>query len=271
MCVIKKLPRPTYPTLGYLSTLISLYSYIHSHNYNFGHPWEDGVIYGDTTSVMGQVYRNTIYNCYNGAHYHHAGWMENTTLTLDLSENATSMTTMMTDLAFYGHADRITDPDATPTLIELNGFYIMYNRATGINAETNEYANGVLLHRYKEEGVSQSGTDLVAVLELSESSGDDIDSRFYSSTEFDISIELCSQNDSADDDDDDDAKPDTVTVMIGTAASRVVCPDRASDVPSTSPVPTISPVPTVSPVPTLEVMASDTPTDAPESRRRRRR
>lgn len=234
------------------------------HNYNFGHPWENNVIYGDTTSVMGQVYRNTKFNCYNGVHYDYAGWMENTTMSLDLSENATSMTAMMTDLAFYGHMDRIDDPELTPTLIVMNGFYIMYNRATGINAETNEYANGVLLHRYKEENVSQSGTDLIAVLELSASADDDaVDSRFYSSTEFDMSIELCSQNDST-----NDNTPDTVTLVIGTAASRVVCPDRASDTPSSSPVPTVSPAPTISPVPSE--MPSDTPTTTPVTARRRR-
>ena len=214
---------------------------------------------------MGQVYRNTMYNCYNGVHYHYAGWMENTTLTLDLTENATSMTATMTDLAFYGHMDRITDPETAPTLIVMNGFYIMYNRAVGINAETNEYANGVLLHRYKEDGVSQSGTDLIAVLELSESSDDNaMDSRFYSSSEFDISIELCSQNDST-----DDNTPDTVTLVIGTASSSVICPDRASDTPSSSPVPTNSPIPTISPVPTD--ISSDTPTIAPNVARRARR
>lgn len=218
---------------------------------------------------MGQVYRNTKYNCYNGVHYHHAGWMENTTLTLDMSENATSMTAMMTDLAFYGHIDRITDPEMTPTLIVMNGFYIMYNRATGINAETNEYANGVLLHRYKEVNVSQSGTDLIAVLELSESSDDDADdSRFFSSAEFDISIELCSQNDSSEEDDND--VPDTVTLVIGTASSRVVCPDRGSDTPSSSPVPSRSPVPTTTLIPSD--VQSDTPTTTtnPDDNARRR-
>lgn len=213
---------------------------------------------------MGQVYRNTMYNCYNGVHYHYAGWMENTTLTLDLTENATSMTATLTDLAFYGHMDRITDSEAAPTLIVMNGFYIMYNRAVGINAETNEYANGVLLHRYKEEDVSQSGTVLIAALELSESSDNADDSRFYSSSEFDISIELCSLNDST-----DDNTPDTVTLVIGTASSRVVCPDRASDTPSSSPVPTISPIPTISPVPSD--ISSDTPTIAPNVARRARR
>jgi hypothetical protein len=214
---------------------------------------------------MGQVYRNTVYNCYNGVHYHYAGWMENTTLTLDLTENATSMTAMMTDLAFYEHMDRITDPETTPTLIVMNGFYIMYNRAVGINAETNEYANGVLLHRYKEEDVSQSGTVLAAVLELSESSDDRaLDSHIFSSSEFDISVELCSQNDST-----DGNTPDTVTLVIGTASSRVVCPDRASDIPSSSPVPTISPIPTISAVPSD--MSSDTPTIAPVIARRARR
>ena len=214
---------------------------------------------------MGQVYRNTKYNCYNGVHYHQAGWMKNSTLTLDLSENSTTMTAMMTDLAFYGHMDRIEDPEVTPTLIVMNGFYIMYNRAMGINAETNEYANGVLLHRYREENVSQSGSDLIAVLELSESSNvDAIDSRFYSSTEFDISMELCSQNDST-----NDNTPDTVTLVIGTASSRAVCPDRASDTPSSSPVPSISPVPTATLVPSE--MTSDAPTGTPDTARRNRR
>jgi hypothetical protein len=198
--------------------------------------------------------------------------MNSTTLTLDLSENATSMTATMIDLAFYGHYDRIVDPQQTPTMIVMNGFYILYNRATGINAETNEYANGVLLHRYKERDVSQTGTNLIAVLELGgNSNANTVDSRFYSSTEFDISIELCSQNDST----NDNTTPDTVTLVIGTASSRVVCPDRASDTPSSSPVPTISPIPTNTQVPSDGTnVRSDTPTNRPiimNTRRRRRR
>jgi hypothetical protein len=251
----------------YILFIFNIYNIIlySRHNYNFGHPWEDNVIYGDTTSVMGQVYRNTVFNCYNGVHYDYAGWMKNTTEYIDLSENATSQLMMMTDLAFYGHMDRldtslsVEDDDFIPTLIVMNGFYIMYNRATGINAETNEYANGILLHRYKEFNVSQTGTDLIAVLELSDNTDDVNDRTIFRNTEFDIMIELCSQNDSL-----NDNEPDTVTLILGTASSStgIVCPDVASDVPSSSPVPTISPVPVSS---VRSEMPSDVPTNMPNN------
>jgi hypothetical protein len=215
------------------------------------------VLYGDATSVMGQVYRNTVYNCYNGVHYAYAGWMTGSTLEIDVNNDiAINDGIITTDLAFYGHVDRRGN---APTLIIINGFHVIYNRATGINAETNEYANGVLLHRYLEEGASASGTDLVAVLDLSGTADDGLngDRLIFRSAEFGFAMELCSRNDAV----NPDQGADTVTLVIGAANVNTLCPDTASDVPSGSPVPSASLVPS----------ASDIPTNPPVTQGRRRR
>jgi hypothetical protein len=211
---------------------------------------------------MGQVYRNTVYNCYNGVHYAQAGWMAESTLEINVNNDIIINDGIITtDLAFFGHLDR---RGSAPTLIIINGFYVLYNRATGINAETNEYANGVLLHRYHDENVSESGTDLVAALELSETTDDGLDGdrRSFRSTEFGFAMELCSRNDAINPDED----ADTVTLVIGAASVSALCPDggdfdTASDVPSASPVPSASIVPS----------ASDVPTETPVTVRRHRR
>jgi Gametolysin peptidase M11 len=230
------------------------------HNYNLGHPWENGVIYGDSTSVMGQVYRNKVYNCYNGVHYAYTGWMSNATLEIDVV-NSTNDGIITTDLAFYGHINR-TDAAMTTALIIINGFHILYNRATGMNAETNEYANGVLLHRYKEENAIEAGTDLVAVLELSENTDAGMGNRLFRSTEFGFAIELCSRNDAT-----SMTEADTVTIAIGPTTEEFLCTlpnddSMISDVPSTSPVPSSSPVPSD--------MNSDVPSVRPVVNRQRR-
>jgi hypothetical protein len=215
------------------------------------------VLYGDSTSVMGQVYRNTIYNCYNGVHYAYAGWMADSTLEIDVNNDIIINDGIITtDLAFYGHSDRRGD---APTLIIINGFHVLYNRATGINAETNEYANGVLLHRYRVPGDSASGTDLVAVLELSDTTDDGLDGDrlTFRSAEFGFAMALCSRNDAV----NPDTNADTVTLVLGAANVNVLCPDTASNVPFGSPVPSASLVPS----------ASDVPTETPVTQRRRRR
>jgi hypothetical protein len=301
---------------------------LYSHNYNFGHPWEGNVIYADSTSVMGQVYRRTVYNCYNGVHYHHAGWLANRTLAIDAvaewgaatvpvpaaeptngtqtngteatsapletaapiesnetaaptestetaaptqsnettaptqaNETETNSTTVpdnsttfneasspaevgppiVTDLSFYGHLDRTAD-DTVPGLIEVAGFYIVYNRATGINRETKEYPNAVLLHRYKVPGESQHGSDLVAVLVDDNLDETTADRRIYRSDEFNVAFELCSRNDyegnEADVEPQGPGTADTVTLAIGPANAQELCPGMSSDVPSQVPTPT---------------------------------
>jgi hypothetical protein len=146
---------------------------------------------------------------------------------------------IVTDLSFYGHLDRTVD-DTVPGLIEVAGFYIVYNRATGINRETKEYPNAVLLHRYKVPGESQHGSDLVAVLVDDNLDETTADRRIYRSDAYNVAFELCSRNDYEGDEEQPQGPDtaDTVTLAIGPANAQVLCPGTGSDVPSQVPTPT---------------------------------
>jgi hypothetical protein len=218
-------------------------------------------LYGDSTSVMGQVYRHTVYNCYNGLDYSYAGWMTEYTLDITPDElTSNNGTVVYTDLAFYGHYEYLNDTAiannvTTPTLITVNGFYIIYNRKIGINAETNEYANSVLLHRYKEEGVIATGSDLVFALDLT------AERRIYRNATYNVAVELCDRTDAVDDG-ANRTVADTVSLAFGTANAGTLClwmSDMPSGVPSANP--TVSSQPSVSPRPSL--VPSDAPSGVP--------
>ena len=143
-----------YAAYAYVNNWLSLYkSYyvdyvtvqLHEigHNIGLAHSGEGGSEYGDTSGLMGAVFSDDRSMCFNGPKNAQLGWYD------DRLVDATSGY----DDALYGISDYgTTDSDSKMILKLPNGgsdnrdIYVTYNRASGINSQTDEGANQVLVH-----------------------------------------------------------------------------------------------------------------------------
>jgi len=111
------------------------------HNLGLGHAYEDNIPYSDMSTVMGYSHRNVKKMCYNGQNYWALGWFPDRSYEVMLSNNKNSRE--LVDLAFYGdyHKTNVFQP----VVLKYNDIYMTFNLQRGLNAETKEYPNTLLV------------------------------------------------------------------------------------------------------------------------------
>ena len=133
------------------------------HNYRLGHaldPRQNGnYAYGDTTNHMGGgVFTK---KCFNGYNYYALGWHSSQTNEVTLSPN----------VARRYNIKGIDDLNSGGVInIKADRYYATYNMKKGINSETGEYENQVVIYKGKDIPFGQSifqayfSTEIVANL-----------------------------------------------------------------------------------------------------------
>ena len=149
------------------------------HNRNLGHTWEGTEEYQDNSSVMGSLWRTTVHECYNGLDYAHLGWMSDRSVQVDVSQGP-----QVYDLAFFG--DYPQTDETQPTILQVEGLFLQYNRRKGINRETREHADKLVVHQLKRPSTTSEGSQLVVAL-------DDADHRDWVSG--DVRLHVCGKID----------------------------------------------------------------------------
>lgn len=165
------------------------------HNRNLGHTWEANKEYEDDSSVMGSLWRGTVHQCYNGLDYSYLGWMEDRTVDVDVVTGGPQVHM----LAFFG--DYPLAEEEEPTLLRANGLFLLYNRRKGINNETRDHEDQILIHKLRRDSTIE-GTELMAAL--------DEENREYESEVMDVRVRVCGRVDA-----EDASSPDTMIVGIG--------------------------------------------------------
>jgi len=143
-----------YAAYAYVNSWLSLYksTYVNQvtvqlheigHNIGLAHSGEGGSTYGDTSGLMGAVFSDDRSMCFNGPKNAQLGWYD------DRLVDATSGY----DGALYGISDYGTTGSDSKMILKLpNGgssnrdIYVTYNKASGINSQTAEGGNQVLVH-----------------------------------------------------------------------------------------------------------------------------
>ena len=125
------------------------------------------------------------------------------------------------ELAFFGEF-KLTTADQ-PTVIKVAGLYVYYNRKKGINADTLEHGDDVLLHKYNEAHNIARGSSLVGWLDTDEQNR-------YTNQTLNLAIQVCERRDSF-----DEISPDVMVLSIGTL-DDVLCIAPLS-LPTASPTP----------------------------------
>ena len=146
------------------------------HNLDFGHSGETAE-YDDMTGLMGFSY--TVDDgpamCFNPSKSYQTDWYESSTHTVSptLRANGVNLDTCFSG-SLYGIADYNESADRT-VLIKINDtrpdvddYFISFNRKTGINSETKEAADQVVITTAGVEGDAYSESDLVAKLSAGE-------------------------------------------------------------------------------------------------------
>mmetsp|Transcript_1253 Transcript_1253/g.2742 ORF Transcript_1253/g.2742 Transcript_1253/m.2742 type:complete len:802 (+) Transcript_1253:241-2646(+) len=153
------------------------------HNLGFGHAGEGAEEYGDQSGMMGYSYsqEHGPAMCFNGAKLWQTDWYQTAAKTIN---PATASPTGNGDTCFtgllYGVADFEVGNGAKIVVVKINDpreeeqdFYVAFNRATGMNSETREGRDQVMVTKTWEEGADDTGywsiSTLVAKLNGNES------------------------------------------------------------------------------------------------------
>ncbi len=209
-----------------------------SHNLGLPHAYENGVEYEDHTGYMGTAPQQMHYprKCYNAPNHWHLGWYSRT---LEIDGDALSSPITVKLAAFV---DYDTTTDEHYVIINLENYYLQYNRATKFNVDTSEMRDMVTI---VESGDHK--TNLVAGL--------DSQSRYWQSP-LGITVEVCRVNASS--------EPHYVELSIG--QSKTDCGVVVTQEPSTfrTPRPSLFPTPSSKPS-DQHISTSMTPTLAPSA------
>eukprot|EP00526_Cylindrotheca_closterium_P008389 CAMPEP_0113624610 /NCGR_PEP_ID=MMETSP0017_2-20120614/12694_1 /TAXON_ID=2856 /ORGANISM="Cylindrotheca closterium" /LENGTH=850 /DNA_ID=CAMNT_0000534661 /DNA_START=60 /DNA_END=2612 /DNA_ORIENTATION=+ /assembly_acc=CAM_ASM_000147 len=116
------------------------------HNYNMGHSSDSAQEYGDKSGLMGFSYKYTDipYMCFNAAKSWQLGWYTSKAVSITPSSSSATYSTPLAGVVDYSTT-------SNKVLIEIQQtssttfYYINYNRATGINVDTQEGADSVML------------------------------------------------------------------------------------------------------------------------------
>jgi len=150
--------------------------------------------------------------CYNGHNMWDMGWYKDRSYQVRLGSGNvnTDNDPEVIKLAFYG--DYSKSNEATPVIVRYQDIYMTFNRKVGMNAETKEYAD-MLLVVQEMPGDFHSHTDLIAALGV----GDNtflIDSSAF--------VQVCSFTPG------NDYYPDYLTIVLGKQKSG--CPTSTGDI-----------------------------------------
>ena len=108
------------------------------HNLALHHSSEGEEEYGDNSGVMGVMWDDDRNVCFNGPKIAQLGWFPDREVDVDIS-------------TVYGIADYETTGANEKMILQIvtnlgHDYYVTFNKATGINADTGEGANQVLAH-----------------------------------------------------------------------------------------------------------------------------
>mmetsp|Transcript_8240 Transcript_8240/g.15079 ORF Transcript_8240/g.15079 Transcript_8240/m.15079 type:complete len:1302 (-) Transcript_8240:105-4010(-) len=114
------------------------------HNIGLMHSGESGAGYGDITGYMGARW-NDAKLCYNAQKSSFLGWYDDRKSYVDLSQPSTSLTVRLFGIADYGDSSSLPSNYAALVRVGTPGtdVHLMYNRAKGLNAGTQEKGDQV--------------------------------------------------------------------------------------------------------------------------------
>ena len=90
---------------------------------------------------MGYSHRNVVKMCYNGQNMWDMGWFQQRRYAIDLDDTKNGQE--IVNLAFYGDYPK-TQSDQ-PVILRYRNFYMTFNVKRGVNAETKEYPDMLLI------------------------------------------------------------------------------------------------------------------------------
>ena len=187
------------------------------HNLGLAHSGEGTLEYGDTSGLMGAMWKDDQEICFNGPKNAQLGWYSDRQV--DIVENG-----YRGDL--YGIADYGTTTSDKKMILKLpsNGidYYVTFNKASGVNSSPGEGRNQVLVHT-RRSGLYYAQSTLVAKLSAGQS---------YLDGPKDIMVGSIG--------------PNVAQVTIG-----VVLPSTPVPTPLPTPAPTPMPTPASTPPPSL--------------------
>lgn len=132
------------------------------------------VLYGDKTGMMGGIDTSVSSRCYNPAKSHQLGWYKDQSLTID-PLNYQSNTLRNPEFVLNGVSDYGKNSEDALLVLKLEqsalpqDYYIGFNSASGINADTPADENKITIHRTEGEyGRSYGTSTKVASLYLGE-------------------------------------------------------------------------------------------------------
>ena len=171
------------------------------HNFGLGHAYEKGEAYSDMSTVMGYSHRGVVRMCYNGHNMWDMGWFEDRSYSIEFS-NDNNNDREIVKLAWYGDYSKTTSDE--PVIIRYRDVYMTFNRKLGMNQETKEYGD-MLLVVQEMPGEHHSHTDLIAALGPS-SQAYELE---YNNRNRNAFIEVCSYTPG------DNGQPEYLTVAVG--------------------------------------------------------
>jgi len=238
---------PSFAAYAYIGTPFSFFSnnkiedamvQMHEIGHNLGlqHSGKGEEEYGDTSGYMGYTEKKDVQMCYNAVNNFQLGWYSSLSINLSSADNSGG-TYFISGVAGYDPND--TTKYVTLRLVQKNmagDYYIGYNRAEGMNVETQEDGNKVIVF-IKDGAVHESKFSWKkATLHVGES---------YVIENFDNSGRFVKV---------------TFSKIESYAAVVEIIPERTES-PTSPPRPTISPTisrPLVTPSPTASPSASQT-------------
>lgn len=143
------------------------------HNLDLGHSGEGSNEYADTSGLMGYSYGQDDFPrmCFNGAQSWQLGWYSSKHVTLTaFPESVLNWSGTLVGMAEY---DRTNGNEHVIVKLETGtsfDYYINFNRKTGINDETQEGGDQVLITSRGGDGLTYSNSLLVAKLGSGQSS-----------------------------------------------------------------------------------------------------
>ncbi len=133
---------------------------------------DEVVLYGDKTGMMGGIDKSVFSRCYNPAKGHQLGWYKDQSMKID-PLNYQSNTSRHPEFVLNGVSDYGKNSENALVVLKLEqcdlpqDYYIGFNMASGINADTPVDENKITIHRTEgEHGRSYGTSTKVAALYL---------------------------------------------------------------------------------------------------------
>ena len=239
-----------YAAYAYVYHWLSLYKDIYvdlvtvqmheiGHNIGLAHSGEGTQSYGDTSGLMGAMWRDDQEICFNGPKNAQLGWYSDRQV--DILGNG-----YRGDL--YGIADYGTTTSDKKMILKLPStgidYYVTFNKATGVNSSPGEGRNQVLVHT-RRSGLYYAQSTLVAKLSAGQS---------YLGGPKDIMVGSIGPN----------AAQVTIGVVLPSTPAPTPMPNPLpTPLPTPVPTPLPTPVPTPLPIPVPTPMPTPLPTPLP--------